>query len=237
MRGLAAVVLILLGCSGESPAPAADDAGDQPPVITVTAPLSDLHFNDDQLQQIAVKLIEEARLRGIDAVPGQNRVERLLWLEGQLGNSSHALARTNALVTQMTATDASQWGKLRQQAAREFGTRDDEVAKRVIDLLTRWQQRKSESVFRYLSSNYKTTYITSWNWEQRFHDFVAERPVDAATWGWLLLRIHAADAQKQYGRADSESAYRFYLEFSGLGNGREAREIFSVPGVEISDAH
>lgn len=229
-----AVVLILLGCGDESPAPAIA-IDDQPPAITVTAPVSDLRFKDDQLQQIAEKLIGEARLRGIEAVPGPNRIERLLWLEGRLGNSSHALSRTNALVTQLTATDASQWGKLRQQAAREFGTRDDEVAERVIDMLTRWQQRKSESVFRYLSSNYKTTHITSWNWEQRFHDFVTERPMDAATWGWLLLRVHAKEARQQYGRADSESAYRFYLEFSGLGNGREAREIFSVPGIEISD--
>lgn len=234
MRRGIAVVLILLGCGGETPTPATE-VDDQPPVITVTAPLSDLRFKDEQLQQIAERLIPEARRRGIEAVPGANRVERLLWLEGQLGSSSHALARANELVTHLTTTDASQWGKLRQQVAREFSTRDDEVAKRVNDLLRRWQQRKAESAFRYLSSNYKTAYMTSWNWEQRFHDFVTERPIDAATWGWLLLRMHAADAQKQYGRADAESAYRFYLEFSGLGNGREAREIFSVPGIEISE--
>lgn len=236
MRRATAVMLILIGCSGETSNPA-PEVVHQTPVVTVTAPVSDLTFNDDQLQQIAGKLIAEARLRGIEAVPGANRVERLLWLEGQLGNSSHALTRANALVTQMTASDASQWGKLRQQAAREFSTRDDEVARRVNDLLMRWQKRKSESAFRYLSSNYETIYMSSWNWEQRFHDFVIERPIDAATWGWLLLRMHAEDARKQYGRADAESAYRFYLEFSGLGTGREAREIFSVPGIEIRAAH
>jgi len=235
MRYGTAVLLILIGCSNEPSTPAAA-VEDQPATTTVTAPVSDLRFNDEQLQHIAENLIREARLQGIDAVPGQNRVERLLWLEGRLGRSSHALTRTNALVAQLTVTDASQWGKLRQQAAREFGPRDDEVAARVNDFLRRWQQRKTESVFRYLSSNYRTTHITSLHWEHRFHDFVTERPMDAATWGWLVLREYAEQARKQYGKANSESAYRFYLEFSGLGDGREAREIFSVPGIEIRDA-
>jgi hypothetical protein len=60
-----------------------------------------------------------------------------------------------------------------------------------------------------------------------------ERPMDAATWGWLVLRDHRTVTRQQYGRADSELAYRFYLESSGLGDGREARRVFSVPGVEV----
>jgi hypothetical protein len=106
----------------------------------------------------------------------------------------------------------------------------------VRDLLLRWQREKSVALYRYLSSNYSTTYITSLDWERRFHEFVMERPTDAATWGWLVLRDHRTDVQQQYGRADPEMAYRFYLEFSGLGDGREARRIFSVPGIDVIEA-
>lgn len=233
MRHGTAVLLILIACSGEPSTPASALA-DEPRPVTQTAPVSDLRFNDEQLQRIAANLVREARLRGIDAAPGPNRVERLLWLEGRLGSSTLALRRTNALVTQLTTTDASQWGKLRQQAAREFSTRDDETARRVADMLTRWQQRKTEAVFQYLSSNYRTRFISSLDWEHRFHDFVTERPMDAATWGWLVSRAYAEETRQQYGQASAESAYRFYLEFSGLGDGREAKRIFSVPGIEIA---
>ena len=88
-------------------------------------------------------------------------------------------------------------------------------------------------MFRILSSNYSTPYFTTLEWERRFHEFLAERPADAATWGWLVLREYRAITMRQYGRADAEMAYRFYLESSGLGDGREARELFSVPGADI----
>ncbi|MGZ5432694.1 MAG: hypothetical protein ACXW31_10360 [Thermoanaerobaculia bacterium] len=79
--------------------------------------------------------------------------------------------------------------------------------------------------------------MSSMEWERRFHDFVAARPVDAATWGWLLLRANEQATKQQYGRADAETAYRYYLELTGLGDGREAKRIFSVPGIEIAEAH
>lgn len=37
------------------------------------------------------------------------------------------------------------------------------------------------------------------------------------------------------GRNDSEAAYRYYLAMSRLGTPREARAIFSVPGVEVRE--
>lgn len=231
MRSVLAAVVLLAACSRE-PAPAAVE---QPRHTAATVPISDLEFNDAHLQAIATHLRQQAQARGIDAVPGRNRVEALLALEVVIRGEGLAFQRVHRLVSEMTMTDVSQWGKLRQRAERDFAKRGDEAAMRVRDLLERWQKRKSEMMYRYLSSNYQTTRIPSLEWEKRFHDFVTERPMDAATWGWLLLSEHADDAQRQYGRADAESAYRFYLEFSGLGDGREARSIFSVPGIEIEN--
>lgn len=233
MRCSAAFLLILFGCVEQipSPAPPIVDA----PAATSVGAVSDLHFTDEGLQFAAEKIVREAERRGIDVAHGRTRLERLLWLEAVLGGSTHALARTNVLVGKMTATDSARWAKLRQRAALEFEGRDDAAAARVTDLLKRWQQRKTETVFRYLSSNYaqRYPYINSRSWEHRFHEFISDQPVDAATWGWLVLREYDVEAKQQYGRATSETAYAFYLEFSGLGNARDARRIFSVPGVEI----
>ena len=226
MRRLLLTLVVLAACSSPDPEPA-----EQP--RAPSAPIADLQFNDYELQKVATHLRRKAELQGIHTSPGRNRVERLLALEASLGVSNLAFNRVSELAARMTVTDVSQWAKLRQRAERDFANRDDETARRVRDLLARWQRRKSEEVYAYLSSNYESTYITSLEWERRFHAFVTERPMDAATWGWLLLREHPEDARGQYGRADAESAYRFYLEYSGLGDGREARLIFSVPGVEI----
>lgn len=228
MRYLLPAIVLLAACS--DPAPERTFATEPPPPV---APVSDLHFKDEQLQAIAAELREQAHVRGIRTSPGRNRIERLLALEAAVSGEGLAFKRVNALMRQITATDASQWGKLRQRAEKEFATGNDEVAKRVQDLLARWQRRKADIVFTYLSTNYRSTHIRSIEWERRFHEFVTERPYDTATWGWLLLREYADEAQQQYGRADAESAYRFYIVFSGLNDGSEARRMFSVPGIEI----
>jgi hypothetical protein len=203
-------------------------------LIAATAqPIDDLHFNDAQLERIAGVLVQQARSHGIHTSAGRNRIERLLSLESQVGTSDLALNRVDKLVSDMTMTDATQWSKLRRSAAGTYARRDDAAARRVKDLLRRWQREQLEIISDYLSSNYSKPYIASLEWERRFHQFAARRPIDAATWGWLLLQSHRAEVMKQYGRADSEMAYRYYLEFSGLGDGREARLVFSVPGVEI----
>jgi hypothetical protein len=235
MRCLIAAMLILSACSNEHTSRSREitpESREHPHV----APITDLRFKDDQLQAIATQLTREARLRGIEVSSGETRAERLIDLEAKIGAPGRALDRINVLVSQMTATDVSQWGKLRQRAERDLGNPDDEVVQRVRDMLLRWQREKSVAMVRYLSSNYSTTYITSLDWERRFHEFVRERPPDAATWGWLVLRDYRTDVQQQYGRADAEMAYRFYLEFSGLGDGREARRIFSVPGIDVIEA-
>lgn len=225
------MLLVLAACSSPPPAPVVETSAPPP-----AAPIGDLSFNDSTLHAAATTLKQQARLRGIETSRGRTRVERLLALEAEIGGSAAALNRVNELMSYMTATDMSLWAKLRQRADRDLAGRDDEAARRVRDLLGRWSRRKSEEVFRYLSSNYQTHIIWPIEWERRFHSFIAERPVDAATWGWVVLQYHGQDAWQQYGRADAESAYRFYLELSGLGDGREARRIFSVPNVAIETA-
>lgn len=228
-RALAAMLLIVAACSK----PPSATVSEPPPEPVRSVPVSDLEFKDVTLQDIAMQLVREAKLRGIHEVSGRNRIERLLRLEASLGNSEVALARVNELVRHLTNHDASEWANLRQRAEAEFSGRNDPVAMRVVDLLTRWRERKADIAFEYLSSNY-TRFISRMEWERRFHDFVAARPADAATWGWLLLREDAAAPAKEYGRADDETAYRYYLRMIGLGNAREAEELFSVPGVRIA---
>lgn len=229
-RSLAAILLLLGACGSPSSGP---PVSQEPRELVRATPVSDLQFNDWQLQTIARDVIREARLRGIEEVSGRNRVDRLLRLETSLGRSQDAMLRVNQLVAHLTSHDSSRWAKLRQRAEVEFNGRNDETAKRVRDLLARWRHEQSDIVFDYLSSNYKA-YISSMEWERRFHDFVAARPVDAATWGWLLLREDADAPRREYGRADAETAYRYYLRHIGLGNAREARELFSMPGIEIA---
>lgn len=234
MRALVVAVLILAACSNPS-APVSEIA-DEPPQPGRAAPVTDLEFQDAQLQPIAMELIREARLRGIEESVGRNRAERLIALEASLSDSRRALDCIDTLAAEITATDASQWAQLRQDAERDFAARDDETARRVRSLLAGWRRRKSESAYDYLSSHYTTTYVRSYEWERRFHDYVRERPIHAATWAWLVWRDYAGAARQQYGRADAESAYRYYIESSGLGDRREARMIFSVPGIQIADA-
>ena len=230
-RVLAAILLVVVAC-GKPPSPAVSEPPDE---SVRTTPVTDLEFKDPLLQGIAMQLVREAQSRGIHEVSGRNRVDRLLRLEASLGRSEAALARVNELVSHLTNHDASEWARLRQKAEAELSGRPDPVALRVVDLLTRWRERKADIAFEYLSSNY-TRFISRMEWERRFHDFVAARPADAATWGWLLLREDAEGPRREYGRADDETAYRYYLKRSGLGNMREGRELFSVPGVRIATA-
>lgn len=230
-RPLAALLLVVTACSS----PPSSTVGELPDEPARATPVTDLEFTDAILQNIARETIAAARLRGIEEVSGRNRVERLLRLEASLGRSQAALDRVNSLVALMLNHDASEWARLRQKADLEFRGREDAAARRVIDLLTRWRHEKSDIAFQYLSSNY-THFISRMEWERRFHDFVAARPADAATWGWLLLRENANGPRREYGRADAETAYRYYLKMIGRGNAREAQELFSVPGVQIAAA-
>lgn len=232
MRAIAAMLLAVMGC-GSPPSPPAGGLVEEPREAVRAAPLSDLEFTDELLQSIALDLVREARLRGIQEVSGRNRVDRLLRLEASIGRSEDALYRVNQLAAMLTAHDASEWAKLRHRAELELSGRRDPVAQRVLDLLARWRVEKSEIAFRYLSSNY-SMFMSRMEWERRFHDFVAARPADAATWGWLLLREDAEAPRREYGRADAETAYRYYLRRIGLGNAREAQQLFSVPGVQIA---
>src|SRR5687767_5182582 len=161
----------IAACACSNPASAPPKEVDEPPrEIVRVSPVTDLRFNDYQLQVIAMDLIREARLRGIEEVAGCNRVERLLVLESTLGNSHVALDRVNELTRHLTAADASRWAKLRQRASLELRTRTDPDARRVRAMLSRWQQEKSAIAFRYLSSNY-TRFISGMEWERRFHEF------------------------------------------------------------------
>lgn len=195
-------------------------------------PISDLQFNDYGLQDIASRLGREARLRGIDSIPARHRIDALLRLEASLGRSTAAMARVDVLVSHITATDIGEWAELRRRAAREVAGKNDEVSRRVHDLLWRWEQEKAESTLRYLSSNYER-FISHAEWERRFHEFVSKRPMDAATWAWLLYRHRAEVTRQHYGKANPELAYRHYLVTGGFGKAEEARQLFSVPGVTI----
>lgn len=234
-RAVAAIVLAVVTACSKPPSPPVQELAEAPREDVRAAPVSDLEFSDEILQSIALDLVREARLRGIEEVSGRNRVERLLRLEATIGRSEAALERVNQLVGLLTNHDASEWARLRQRAELEFSARKDPVAKRVLDLLARWRVEKSEIAFRYLSSNYRM-FMSRMEWERRFHDFVAQRPADAATWGWLLLRENPEAPRREYGRADAETAYRYYLKHIGVGNAREAQQLFSVPGVQIAEA-
>jgi len=203
----------------------------QTPEVSTEGPISDLHFNDIQLQRIATRLIRQARARGIDSSSGRDRVERLLSLEARLNAPPDAMGRVDVLVSRMTQTEVGRWAEVRRGAETQFGKRHDETGDRIRDLLWRWQRRKFVSITRYLSSNYRSPKISGVDWERRFNDFLQESPRDAAAWGWLVSREYGSSVREQYGRVDAEASYRFYLELSGLGTAQDAREIFSVPGV------
>ena len=229
MRAILGVLLALtLACSNGGPAAAPDAEVQAPPSRSI----ADLEFDDPELQRIATALVAEAQRRGIEESTGATRVERLLDLEGKVGGS-RALKRVEWLVGRLTFTDGTQWAKLRRRAENEFHGKNDEVARRVNELMTGWKRERLNAAMRFLSSHYGDGYIHSREWERRFADYVAARPLDAATWGWLVAREHQADVAAQYGRSDAESAYRFYLEFSGLGTNDDAERVFSVPGIEI----
>ncbi|HEX6082984.1 MAG TPA: hypothetical protein VF266_00560 [Thermoanaerobaculia bacterium] len=222
-RALFAVLLLVIAACSKAPSAAVNES---PPEPARSAPVTDLEFKDVMLQEIATHLVREAQRRGIHEVSGRNRLDRLLRLEAMLGKSEIALARVNELVPHLTNHDASEWAKLRQRAEAEFSGRNDPTSQRVADLLARWRARKTDIAFGYLSSNYDR-FISRAEWERRFHDFVAARPADAATWGWLLLRENAS-------HGDAETAYREYLKRTGAGTAGEAEELFSVPGVQIA---
>lgn len=223
MKRLALFLLLLGACSRPAATPA-HDVEERPQEVPRAAPLSDLQFKDYQLQVIAMELIREARSRDIEEVTGRNRIERLLLLESSLGNSQHALDRVNELTRHLLAADASRWAKLRQRAALDLAGRNDPDATRARDLVTAWQREKSAIAFRYLSSNY-TRFISSMEWERRFHEFIATRPTDVATWAWLLLY---EDPKTHH--ADAETAYRNYLAATGAAEPSTARVLLRGAG-------
>lgn len=230
MRRSIAACLLLIACScGDAVRPVNDFVVEPPP----SRPITDLHFNDEQLQAIAETLVRQAQRRGVRESPGATRAERLLALEASLGAPPLALRRVDRLAAELTYTDASQWAKLRRAADREFRGRDDAIAKRMTAMLDGWQRQRLASAMSYMSSNYTSRYIKSIEWERRFADFLAAHPADAAAWGWLVAREYKADVAAQYERADAEQGYRFYLELSGLGTHRDARRAFAVPGIAI----
>lgn len=230
MRRVIAAFLLLIACSrGDAVRPVNDFAVEPPP----SRPITDLHFNDEQLQAIAETLVRQAQRRGVRESAGATRADRLIALEAALGAPPMALRRVDRLAAELTYTDASQWAALRRAADREFRGRDDAIAKRMTAMLDGWQRQRLASAMSYMSSNYADRYIKSIEWERRFADFLAAHPADAAAWGWLVAREYKADVAAQYERADAEQGYRFYLELSGLGTHRDARRAFSVPGVAI----
>jgi hypothetical protein len=230
MKRILLLAVLLSACS-DRPATSVDTTA-APREASMSAPITDLRFNDYLLQQIADDLVRKARGRNITTVSGRHRVDRLLVLEASLGHSTRAMERVNRLVLDLTETDISRWAELRKRAAAEFRGRSDPISLRVSDLLERWQIAKLESASRYLSSNYRN-YISTPEWERRFHEFISKRPIDEATWAWLVLHYESAETRREYGRADSESAYRLYLVQNSFGTGRHARELFTVPGIEI----
>jgi hypothetical protein len=224
---------VLMGCNGPAETRRGDDFAVAEDVLP-TRPVTDLQFKDVLLQEIATHLVREARSRGIEEVSGATRIECLLRLEASLGRSQLALDRVNELVSHFTANDAGSWAKIRQQTEMRFGRRKDEGARRVNALMERWRHRKAEIAFEYLSSNY-SRFISSAEWERRFHEFVVAQPADTATWAWLLMQNDPEGLRQLYGRVNAELAYRNYLEARGVGGAKEARQLFSVPGIEISE--
>lgn len=227
------LLVVLPACSKPGDVPRDDSFEDGQEVLR-GIPVTSLQFSDSYLQEIATQLVREARSRGIDEISAQNRVDGLLRLEASLGGSHLALDRVNELVSHLVGNDASPWAKLRQRAELQLGRRNDEGARRVMALLERWRRRKANIAFEYLSSNY-SRFISSAEWERRFHEFIAGRPVDVATWAWLLMQDDPGKLRKRYGRVSAELAFRNYLESRGVGGAKEARQLFSVPGIEIAE--
>lgn len=236
MRTASISWLALLLVSACSTPPSPVETTDTAPPAPAQASIADLRFNDQQLDAIAARLLEQARTRGIETSSGTTRAERLIALEAALDAPPTALHRVNYLAIRLTQHDRSEWAGIRQEAERAFCGPDDETSMRICDMLQRWHRHRTASVMSFLSSNYEAQWIPEMEWERRFHEFVATRPHDAGTWGWLVLRDRPATVMQQYDRADAESAYRFYLEFTGFGTGRDARAAFSVPGTAIRRA-
>jgi len=224
MRRLLFAIVCLSGCGKPATEPVAIATVSSAPRVSV----DDLRFNDPQLQSVAASLVQHAHARGIATVAGRNKVEQLVALEGQLGDSQLALGRVGEIAKDMLMTDGTQWSKLRRRP---------QTSERASDLLQRWQRQRLDIVYDYMSSNYDRRWISSYEWEHRFHDFVKARPVDAGTWGWIVLQEQRAATRQQYGDATPELAYRYYLESTGLGDAREASLLFSVPGVTESLQH
>jgi hypothetical protein len=224
------LLLFLAACGSPSTQPRGEVAVAAEPLASI--PVSDLQFTDYGLQDVAMTLAREARLRGIDRIEGRHRIDGLLRLEASLGRSTDAMQRVDTLVAHITATDVGEWAELRRRAAIDVRGKHDDVSRRVQDLLWRWEQEKSESALRYLSSNYER-FISGAEWERRFYEFVSRRPMDAATWAWLLFRYRADATRAHYGKANAELAYRHYLVTGGFGPPDEARRVFSVPGIAV----
>jgi hypothetical protein len=231
-QGIALLLLVIISaCRKPNDVPRNSFDDDQ--VVLRSTPITDLQFNDVMLQEIATQLVREARSRGINEISGQNRIDCLLRLEASLGRSHLALDRVNELVSHLIANDAGPWAKIRQRGELQSNGRT-EGARRVATLLARWRRRKADIAFEYLSSNY-SRFISSAEWERRFHEFIAGEPLDVATWAWLLVQDDPQRVRQRYGRVSAELAFRNYLEVRGVGGANEARRMFSVPGIEITE--
>jgi hypothetical protein len=225
---LAAGALVACGDGGHVEPPRA--AGEE--VTPVPSP----RFADPELQAIATRLAEEAEERGIRSVRGRwNRVESLIALEAELGDSTLALARVNAVAMIAVRTDSGYWPSIRARELERCRRREDEGCLRADDLLERWYRHRLTIITEHLGDENRVYRYGGRHWEQYFHEFVRRIPQDAATWAWIVSRHAGAGVRASLGRNDGEAAYRYYLAMTGLGTRHEAAAVFSVPGVELGE--
>lgn len=223
---LAAFALLVCSCrGGEAP-------GHSAPVVRSPSVQEDLRFNDPRLQSIARSLLADARLRHMDVPAKGNRVERLIALEAALGANPRALECVNAEAIRAAAADNGEWARLRSAMRREFDAVDGLTAVRVCSLVDDWQRERTRLVIEGLSAG--TVPVSDGReWEARFHGLIRSRPVHAATWAWIVARARRAEVARQFGHADAESAYRFYLSSIRADPDPEVHDLFRIPGIRI----
>jgi hypothetical protein len=229
-----AVAVLLASACGEDRTPQVARSASTGARSAPAASIDDLEFRDLELNAIAKRLIAEAHRRKLRTTFAGNRVERLVALEAALGASPFALDRVNEITLDLTSGDTGPWARLRGRARRDFQRGHDESSRRVRSMLDDWEREKRMVILRAISEPARAwALFGDLEWEFYFHDFVKARPVHAGTWGWLVLIDRKAEIEREYGRADSETAYRYYLGLTRLGMDSEARDLFSVPGVPM----
>lgn len=204
--------------------------------VEALTPVPVAHFADPELQAIATALAEEAERRGIRSVRGRwNRVEALIELEAELDAPPLVLDHVNAVAMQAVRTDAGHWPSIRSRELERCRNREDATCLRTRDLLERWYRHRLAIITENLGDETRVYRYGGREWEGFFHDFVRRIPRDAATWGWIVSRHAGDDVRASIGRDDGEAAYRYYLVMTRLGTSREAKAVFSVPGVELRE--